>query len=271
MKPVAKAAEPASLQAYRQMQPQAAWETLRSDALHGGQQAYADIREQTHQDQGGLCAYCEIDIRANDPLKSRVEHFHPKSDRSTPTNWALDWHNMLAVCAGGSYRYAEAPYTLEPLTENLSCDAHKDQLIQQKRLAEHCEGWILHPLQLPGWPVSLFSLCKSTGMLRANAAKCCQFDPFPGNQHADMQTLVEYSIVALNLNCERLREARLRVIRDIENNKKKQRQAGFGPQQGLENLAQQYLRSRWRGFFTTICLCLGGVADNYLTINNRLP
>lgn len=264
MKPVAKGAEPAALQAYRQAQPQACWEEMRGDARDDGQQAYTDIRKHTHDDQGGLCAYCEIDIRDDDPLKSRIEHFHPKSDRNAGVNWALAWANMLAVCAGGSYRYGTAPHTLEPLEENLSCDAHKDRWIQQKRLAEACEGWVLNPLRLPGWPGSLFRLNKCNGELQADAEACQKFDPWPGNQHADMHTLVTFTITALNLNCTRLREARLRVIRDIEHNKKKQRLAGFGPQQGLDNLARHYLRQRWPGFFTTICLCLGDAAQRQL-------
>lgn len=271
MKPVRKNHDaPKTLQAYRQAQPQASWEVMRGDALHGGQQAYTDIRTQTHDDQGGLCAYCEIDIRDNDPLQSRIEHFHPKSDRSTDMNWALAWANMLAVCAGGSYRYGTAPHTLEPLEENLSCDAHKDQLIQQKRLDEACEGWVLNPLHLPSWPASLFALNKFTGEFRADAAECEQFDPWPNNCHADTQALVTHTITVLNLNCTRLCEARLRVIRDIEGNKKKQRLAGFSPQQGLDNLAQRYLRQRWPAFFTTVVLCLGSAAHNYL-LNNRSP
>lgn len=264
MKRVAKGVEPAALQAYRQAQPQASWDAMRDDALHGGQQAYADIRTQTHHDQGGLCAYCEIDIRDNDSLKSRIEHFHPKSDCSMAVNWALAWPNMLAVCAGGSYRYGQVPHTLAPLEENLSCDAHKDRLIQKNLLAQACEGWVLDPLTLAGWPASLFALSKSDGRLGANEAQCSQFDPWPGNHHADMAALLTHTITALNLNCTRLREARLRVIWDIERNKKKQRDAGLNAQQGLQNLVKRYLGQRWSGFFTTICLCLGMSAVDYL-------
>lgn len=263
VKRTVKGAEPHTLQAFRQVQPHALWDALRHDAHHGGMQAYADIRHQTHQDQGGLCAYCEIDISPNDPLKSRIEHFHPKSDRSTPTNWALAWHNMLAVCAGGSYRHAAAPHTLEPLDENLSCDAHKDRLIQKKQLPQACEGWLLNPLQLPAWP-SLFEVNKSNGELRPSHAPCSQSDPWPHNPFADLNTLVAHTIAALNLNCPRLCAARLVVVRDIERNKKKQRLAGHSPQQGLAMLAQRYLHTPWPGFFTTICHCLGSAADDYL-------
>lgn len=263
MKRVLKGAAPANLQAFHQAMPRATWEDLRSDPHHGGQTAYDDIRKQTHQDQGGLCAYCEIDIRDNDSLKSRIEHFHPKSDRSSGVNWALDWGNMLAVCAGGSYRYGVKPHSMEPLSDNLSCDAHKDLLIQQRKLPANCKGWVLNPLHLQVWP-SLFEIDKFSGKLRANETHCAAAPPWPNNQHSDVAALVMNTIDSLNLNCPRLCEARLAVVRDIERNKKKQRLAGVSPQQGLANLAQRYLLRHWPAFFTTICLCLGSAADDHL-------
>lgn len=263
VKRVLKGSAPANLQTFRQARPQAGWEALRSDPHHGGQTAYDDIRKQTHQDQGGLCAYCEIDIRDNDPLKSLIEHFHPKSDRSGDVNWALDWSNMLAVCKGGSYKHVPAPHSMEPLSENQSCDVHKNHRIQQGKLPENCNGWVLNPLHLPAWP-SLFEIDKFSGELRASEAHCAAAAPWPNNQHSDVASLVQHTIASLNLNCPRLCKARLAVVRDIEHNKKKQRLAGVSPQQGLANLAQRYLLRRWRPFFTTICLCLGSGADEYL-------
>lgn len=263
MKRVLKGGEPSGLQSYRIAQAQASWEEMRDDSQYGGKNAYNEIRAQTHRDQKGLCAYCEININESASLMSRVEHFHPKSDRSVHHNWALDWRNMLAVCAGGSYRYGVAPYTMEPLDKNLSCDAHKDRLIQQNKLSELCEGWVLNPLQIYVTP-SLFYINKLTGELKANKEYCDAAPPWPGNQYGNTEQLVEQSIAALNLNCDRLCQARLIVIWDIENSKKRQRAAGYNSTQGLKNLAKQYLRSEWPAFFTTICLCLGVAADNYL-------
>lgn len=263
MKGVFKGDEPLSLKKYRQEQPGSTWEQLRNDALYGGRQAYTDIRTQTHADQGGLCAYCEIDIRRNSPLTSSVEHFHPKSDNSPLNNWALIWVNMLAVCVGGSNRHGTQPHTMEPLVENLSCDAHKNHLIQKGTLPQACEGWILNPLLLSDG-VRLFSVNKFNGELRANEAVCDAANPWPNNQHADIKALVNYTIQTLNLNCQRLCNARLVLIHDIERNKKKQRLAGCTSQQGLAVLARRYLAHPWPGFFTTICWCLGAAADDYL-------
>ena len=266
MKRVLKQGEPASLQTYRQKQSAATWEDMKTDALHGGQQAYRDIRKQTHQDQGGLCAYCEIDLHDHDRLKSQIEHFHPKSDITMHHNWALDWNNMLAVCRGGSYKHHEAPHYMQPLKENLSCDAHKNHWIQKGGLGEALEGLLLNPLLVPTRP-SLFTINKFAGEISPCEVQCNAVAPWPQNQYADVKTLVEKTIVVLNLNCRRLCEARLCVIRDIEQNKKKQREAGLTSQQGLAALAQRYLRSPWPRFFTTICLCLGSAADAYLQEN----
>ncbi len=100
--------------------------------------------------------------------------------------------------------------------------------------------------------------------MKCSAVQCSLADPWPQNQYADMQILVNKTIEALNLNCPRLCEARRTVVHDIERNKKKQRLAGLTPAQGLAALTERYLHKPWPGFFTTICLCLGSAADDYL-------
>jgi len=264
MKRVLQGAEPLALTAYRNAVPRSQWEEMKNNPHYGGPLAYQDSRTTLVYQQGGLCAYCEIDIRDNDPLKCHVEHFHPKSDINYSHNWALDWQNMLAVCNGGSYRHIEeSGFYLEPTAHNLSCDAHKDKMIQTQRLAEKCEGWIMNPLQLMAFP-QLFRLDKSTGRLLPDPAVCIDYPALANNQHTSILNLVQHTIDMLNLNCDRLIQARLRIIWDIEKNIKKQREAGLDAQQGLANLAQRYFQFHWKAFFTTIRLCLGSSAEVYL-------
>lgn len=261
MKRINRNAEPAQLENYRTTNPSSTWEQMRGDAL--GRTAYGVTRSRLISDQGGICAFCEIDIRDNDPYKCRVEHFHPKSDTSTPHNWALDWSNMFGVCMGGSQRHQKSPHTLEPLSENLSCDAYKDMMIRNGDLDEQCEGWIINPVGIPDSPC-LFRLEKHTGCLFPDEDQCRDVT-LPDNRHASTLLLVQYTIKMLNLNCSRLCEARKQVIWNIEHNKKRPRVRGVSPQQALHELAERYFRQRWPGFFTTIRLCLGPAAEQYLT------
>ncbi|MBY0473585.1 MAG: TIGR02646 family protein [Nitrosomonas sp.] len=263
MKRVLRQREPDELARYRRAAPSSTWEQMKSDLDSKGPDVYAACRAQLIADQGGICAFCEIDIRDNDPLKCRIEHFHPKSDTSEAHNWALDWNNLLGVCSGGSNKHGDAPYTQKPLTDNLSCDAHKDQMIQSGKLPAQCEGWIINPAELVA-SSCLFGLEKSTGKLSPDPTNCAASLAWPGNCHPDLQTLVQHTIDMLNLNCDRLCQARLAIIKDIERNKKKQRKAGYSAQQGLTNLANRYLRRQWPGFFTTIHLCLGAATETCL-------
>ena len=253
--------EPQELTEFRRKYPSNSWEQMRSDGE--GRVAYEIIRRTLNDGQGGLCAFCEVGIHDNEPLKCRVEHFHPKSDISATHNWALDWENMLAVCMGGSQRHQTSPYTLEPLEENLSCDAFKDKMIQSGRLHEQCEGWIINPKEMPAFP-SLFFLERSTGRLLPDDEQCADIE-FEGNHHACTRSLVQQTIDMLNLNCDRLCEARRRMVWDIERNKKRLREQGVNPQQSLYQLANRYLRQHWPAFFTTIRCCLGSAAERILT------
>jgi len=252
--------EPQELTEFRRRFPSNTWEQMREDGE--GRVAYEIIRRTLIHGQGGLCAFCEVGIHDNDPLKCHVEHFHPKTDNSDAHNWALDWENMLAVCMGGSQRHQSPPHSLEPLEENLSCDAFKNKMIQSGRLSENCEGWIINPKEMPAIPL-LFFLERNTGRLVPDETQCAGIE-FENNEHSCTRLLVQNTIDMLNLNCDRLCQARKRIVWDIERNKKKLRKAGRSPQQALEELANHYFRKHWPAFFTTIRFCLGAAAEQYL-------
>jgi uncharacterized protein (TIGR02646 family) len=236
---------------------------MKSDPFFGGQTAYANCRGAVISDQRGLCAYCEIDIRDNNPLNCRVEHFHPKSDITPNHNWSLDWSNLLGVCMGGTMKYANvAGHYLAPLSRNLSCDAHKDQMIQTHKLPQVCEGWILNPLQIPAM-ATLFKLDKFNGELSAEIEQCKQL-VINGNQHATTASLVQHTIDMLNLNCDRLATRRLLIVREIERYKIKLRKQNIPPSKGLNLLSQRYFQTVWPEFFTTLRLCIGPAVDMHL-------
>ncbi|MGZ8218670.1 retron system putative HNH endonuclease [Methylomagnum sp.] len=258
MKRIEKGMEPAKLMDYRNANPRSTWEQMRNDAASSGKDTYTEIKRTAVNDQGGLCAYCEADITNQ---TQQIEHFHPKSDNGGTHNWALDWNNLLAVCDGGSNPYS--PAYLEPLPDNLSCDQHKNYLSQKGGLSAACEGWLLNALQLAAFP-NLFAIHLGTGKLRANVEICASVPVFEPNHCGDTAALVENTIRILNLNCDRLCQDRLRVIRSLEHAKKQLRQRGIPTNQALPSLTQHYFQRRWSPFFTVIRSYLGETAERHL-------
>jgi len=246
---------------YIQANPEATWEQMRNDNSSGGYEVAHECRARSVQDQKGLCAYCEQEISSDDPLRCRVEHFHPKSDRDESHNWSLDWKNMLAVCDGGSWRIPEENVSY-PLPENLSCDAHKGRMIDIGKIPQNCEGRILNPLEAPAFP-NIFTLDKGTGCLKADDTYCIDV-VIPGNTYETTVELVDQTIAILNLNCDRLTEKRILVVRNIEHNKKTLRKNGITPADMPSKLINRYFNKKWPEFFTTIRCCLGKAVDTYL-------
>lgn len=264
MKRVLQGGEPAALARFRDQAPQSSWEQMRGDAQADGRSVYESIRAALIQSQRGLCAYCEIGISDNDPMKCRVEHFHPKSHQDPACNWALAWSNLLAVCNGGSHPHVTAPgFHLEPTADNLSCDAHKDHMIQQHLLTLPCEGAILDPRRLPAFP-AFVRVHRGTGELQPDSPSCRACAPWADNRHDSVEELVAFTIRMLNLNCDRLLQMRLTLVRDIERQKKRLREAGQDAGSALAHLASRYFRPEWPAFFSTFRSCLGQAAEAHL-------
>ncbi len=263
MKNVIKGMEPPLLTSYRTAYPRSTWEMMRRDRITG-KDAYKKCREDSISQQGGLCAYCECDISDNNHDKCRVEHFHPRSDRTTTHNYALDWQNMLGVCNGGSKAISgDSDLYLLPSKTNQSCDTHKNTMIQVGNLVENCNGYILNPLLISAFP-SLFSINKTTGELKPGDAGIIDQIQLPHNNYQTTTELVDKTIKYLNLNCDRLTQARKKVILAIEKEKQEQRTLGNSPEQTLDNLCHKHFQKCWQKFFTTRRLCLAPRSDLYL-------
>ncbi len=236
---------------FAEANPKAKWEPDFKD--HNGGIDYKIIRKQIVDDQGGLCAYCEEKIFDLPPFKQRVEHFHSKSDSDDPIkNWALDWENVLGVCIGGE----DSDKSLHPLPENLSCDAHKNHLINKNKIPEACEGVLLNPLTIIASPC-LFEFDKASGKLIPNAIHCGETD-VSGSQ----LELVKSTIDILNLNCDRLVQQRLLLLRKYNRlvaDARKRNDKEFFPK-----IAEKWFRSKWLFFFTTRRILLGKHAETYL-------
>lgn len=261
MKRVCKGSPPETLIEFIMGYPDATWEQMCDENTH----AANDCRVNAVHDQCGLCAYCERKISSDDPLHRRIEHFHPKSDKAGSHNWGLDWVNMLAVCDGGSRRSPKEG-TYYPLPGNLSCDEHKNHMINKKKLHSDCEGYVLNPLDVPPFP-NLFTLDMSTGYLKPDEDACAAVE-VRENAYNTTAELVSNTIDILNLNCDRLAEKRRRLIWNINRNIKTLRDYKVPPSEMHGKLVDRYFKSKWPEFFTTIRCCLGSAAEEFLLYTN---
>lgn len=254
MKRTAKGAEPPALADVRAESPGATWDELRTHT-----DAYGAIRSALASDQGNVCAYCEIRIVKDDPLRFRVEHAHSKSAGTVDgVNIALQWENLLGVCSGGSQTASPEPFHRRPLPDNLSCDAHKQHLESTKRLPIPCSGIVLNPLEIPAFP-NLFRYEYSTGKLLPNDDACAEAGIDP--------EIVHKTVGVFNLNCDRLCDARKVVAHDLEHRKKFFRTRNIPANKALPTIADHVMRTRWPQFFTTIRAHLGSAADDWLRAN----
>jgi len=234
---------PVFLSSYAQSNPDATWEDFRQDSQG---QSYRTVRLQAIQDQGGLCAYCETPS-LDKPEKFSIEHYHPKADTANPAiNWALKWDNLHAVCRGGREKSPDATQAY-PTPENLSCDAYKDHRVTKKQLPEDCEGYVFNPLSMPA--AKIFKFNKSNGALEVDKDACANIYYYGCNNFPSLADLAEETLRVLNLNCQRLCDARLEVL--IFYSRKIKEARLRNNKQIFQQLAQSWFSTRWPSFFTT--------------------
>jgi uncharacterized protein (TIGR02646 family) len=251
MKRVLKAsATPSQLIAFQSNHPHATWDQLRAER----RAVYDALCKTLETDQGGLCAYCEL-AATKDANTLQVEHIVAKSYQDPACNWALHWPNMLAVCTGGSRWAGEQDRYLEPLPDNLSCDQHKNHLVNTGSLGQDSRGIVVNPLDLPAFPPLVAVL--HDGRLIPHRDACLSVEIIP-NAYSTTEELIAKSIEHLNLNCVRLRLARLAAARNVAGELKKAKADSICPK--FLSLRNGYRRQ----FFTVYRCRLGKAAEAYL-------
>lgn len=239
--------EPDCLTRFRTVNSASTWEQFRVQEPD----CHTRIRDITRRDQGGLCAYCELNL---DPDNEQVAHFHPKSDTMTHHNWALAWMNLWLACKGGSQTWmTESDRYCPPLPDNLSCDECKgDQVV---------DGVVLAPDEIPAFP-RIFRFEQ-----RPDRLEIC-VDEQACNEAGIPVDRAQRTINAFNLNCLRLAAARLALHRQLEQAIIRLRKSGLHPQIGFTSLAQRHLakntNGHWPRFFTLVRWRFGNVAESYL-------
>lgn len=212
MKRITQLPEPEQLTLFRSTRPDSTWEEMRDNALDGGMAAHRAVKRTTVAQQRCLCAFCEMkiwdwvpDLQQDEPMPGiRIEHFHPKSDRSEGTNWSLVWTNLMAVCPGGDTWQPDATDDPRPRKkqrlENLSCDAFKNRQINRNQLHANPTGWILSPNSIPASPL-LFQYT-TDGKMEPDQHACKQIAIAP-NQFSSTFEVLQSTITHLNLNSTR--------------------------------------------------------------------
>lgn len=241
--------DPPCLAAFRAANPQADWDEFRD---HNQAACYGLVRDTLAHDQAALCAYCEIDPQADN---LQIAHFHPKSDRTGGANWALEWANLWLACKGGSQRWmTDRENYSPPLPENRSCDEAKGNKV--------LDGLVLAPCDVPSFPRIFRYEQQPDFVAIATDEQGCRA---AGVDEAK----VERTIQEFNLNCPRLGEARLALLREVENQVKRLRESAHNPKSFFELLVRRFLSKdgsgNWRRFFTLVRWRFGTTAENYLT------
>ncbi len=259
MKNIVKGQEPTQLKTYRDNQPTGTWDKRGKPQFKNKNNRYQAVIKQLKKDQGNLCAYCEIDLLEDpDPAceDRRVEHFHPKSDRTTEHNWALDWNNLFATCHGGKVsKVADSDRYTYP---DVSCDIPKEN--------KNLDDVILNPLQLPAFPL-LFGFGTDDGSILVDVEACqsCGID----------SSKAQNTIDELHLDAPRLQKFRNQLLDDL---KEKLllliTDNSLSDSEAKTLLAQDLLvkdnRGYWPAYFSTIRFYLLPESDHVLRKENYL-
>jgi uncharacterized protein (TIGR02646 family) len=249
MKKVNKGAEPHKLERYRGLSPSGTWKNCTRKANRK-----IEIQQFIKNDQGGICAYCEINLKAadeNGKTDFRVEHFHPKSDDSTEHNWHLDWQNLLGCCHGGSESGVVNASDRHSSPDH-SCDVPKGN--------ENWDDVILNPLNISHTPI-LFSFNRTDGAISIDNDNCDQ----AGVDKVKAQATIDN----LRLDSPRLRRLRKAQLEAVNKSFIKMVRNGMTDDDARAKLARGLLRKNnqgyWPAFFSSLRDYLGSAAEQQLT------
>lgn len=249
MKKIDKGVEPSKLAQFRTRNPNSTWTAFRSD-----KSSRVELQTRIKFEQGGLCAYCEINLKdsdSNGEADFRVEHFHPKSDDSTTHNWHLDWQNLLGCCHGGSQANVVEAGERHSSPDH-SCDVPKG--------SESWDDVILNPLNIPHTPI-LFSFNRTDGTISLNNNNCDQ----AGVDKVKAQATIDN----LRLDSPRLRRLRKAQLEAVNKSFIKMVRNGMTDDDARAKLARGLLRKNnqgyWPAFFSSLRDYLGSAAEQQLT------
>lgn len=241
--------KPPLLENFREDNPSGNWDEFRN---HNAGEAYESVRVLLCEDQGGLCAYCEVALRRQN---QQIGPFHPKSDENGDQNWALAWENLWLTCKGGTQTWMRNKEEYRPpLPENRSCDEAKADRI--------LDGEVLTPNEIPASPrIFRYRNCEDDEeILVLPDEENCQTNGISIEK-------VHRTIHEFNLNCPRLKEARFAFLDEVDEEIGRLREKEASPDM-VRSLAGRFLGKKdgiWPKFFTLSRWRLGKASEDFLS------
>ncbi|MBW3164597.1 retron Ec78 anti-phage system effector HNH endonuclease PtuB [Ferrimonas balearica] len=248
MKYILKGDEPPLLERFRTKNPNYTWDQCKKNTKRRNQ-----IQQTLREDQGGLCLYCEIDLIPAEPdceADFRVEHFHPKSDKSSGHNWDLDWSNLFACCHGG-HNPNVSDAANRHTNPDVSCDIPKDNNI--------LDDVILNPLSMPK-SHALFDFDRASGSISVHHGNC----ELAGVDKVKAQATIDN----LRLDADRLRRLRSAELNRVNELLRGLIEGGMSVAQAREHISKALLKrngdNNWPKFFSALRSYLGQAAEQQL-------
>jgi uncharacterized protein (TIGR02646 family) len=253
MKNICKSSEPPELEKYKEkfLGEFKRWKTLAKARSQLKKDVKDAIRTNLEIDQKGLCAYCEINLHEQD---CSVDHFIPCEQSTQAKNYDLAWLNMLVTCRGGlqNITISEENYgrrNSQPPNNFCCCNAAKGNFMP--------DGRLLNPLDLP--TLRLFTVSSLDGEVRPDEIAC---------RLAEVSIeYAQFTIEKLGLNVQRLKNERLRKVKEIEEEREILDDGIISKIDLDKKIAQMFFRDgtkNWPPFFTTIRSILGEGAEQHL-------
>jgi uncharacterized protein (TIGR02646 family) len=242
---------PLELEKYFELNPNKNWEHFKDECQTG----YKEVLKEIKHNQGGVCCYCELTFYDKRGIRDdfRVEHFHPKSDKSnTDVNWNLIWTNLLGCCNGGSEK------NILGGTRFISKQKHRHSDILKAE--ENWDDEIVNPLDIPAFP-PLFKVT-SKGIMQVLDENCnsVNIDIVKAKNCLDEKKL--------NLNSPALCEWRESVIKNLDDEIEKAFEITEDYAEAMLDTLAIYLskdtNNNFQPFFSTIRSYFEEDAEEYL-------
>ena len=206
------------------------------------QQAYTAVVRCLQENQGGLCAFCEIPLT---PTNHQIEHFIPKSMTTAECDWTINFSNYTLACKGNENSrdrdYSDSPSE----AANYTCGHKKDNIDPV--------GCICNPYDLPPYPLVRADY-RDEGLWLVPDTNACQ-------KANIAPALVDSTLKHLGLNCPNLlrrrKEAWDDLLKDIDSvfsDLPAEQQ-----EHALQDLVEEHLypyQGQLEAFYTTRLLCL---------------